>query len=197
MSSTLLSPYFLAGLLAVVFFFLTAALVGLSLFAAPSGKKKLLRAESVAMLLVLGFMTWLCLGMWEDLQALLRTPEPAPMQLGDWGRRTASLLLLGLSLVFASLVGCFGWVRAGFAGNGVRMLVWSFLCLKVVTASVSLLDLLSRAQVQGEGAIPSGDLAGVAAPILDEISADILFWIPTTGVLLLVSLAASLWLRRR
>lgn len=197
MSSTLLSPYFLAGLLAVVFFFLTAALVGLSLFAAPSGKKKLLRAEGAAMFLVLAFLTWLSLGLWEDLQALLGVPEPAPLQLGDWGRRTASLLLLGLSLVFASLVGCFGWVRAGFAGNGVRMLVWAFLCLKVVTASVTVLDLLARAQVQGEEAIPDGELAGVAAPILDEIQADILFWLPTTGVLLLLSLAGSLWLRKR
>ena len=197
MSKTLLSPYFLAGLLAVVFFFLTAALVGLSLFTAPAGKKRLLRAESVAMLLVLAFLSWLSFGLWQELQALLDTPEPAPLQLGDWGRRTASLLLLGLSMVFASLVGCFGWVRAGFAGNGVRMLVWSFLCLKIVTSSVTVLDLLSRAQVQGQEAIPSGELAGVAAPILDEISADILFWLPTTGVLLLLSVGASLWLRRR
>ena len=195
--STLLSAYFLAGLLAVVFFFLSAALVGLSLFAAPSGKRKLMLAESVALTLVLGLLTFLSWQLWGELQHLRDAVWPLPKRLGDWGRRVTSVLLLGLSLVFGSLAGCFGWFRAGFAGNGIRTLVWTFLGLKVVTTSLSVLDLLHHALLKGEGSIPAGGLAGVAAPVLEELAEGMLWWLPLCGGIFLLSVVGSVVMRRR
>jgi len=197
MENTFTSPYFLAGLLAVIFFFLSAALIGLSLFATPSAKRKLLLAENVALLLVLSFLLFLGWELWQELQRLTATVEPSLTQLGDWSRRSVSVLLLGLSVVFASLIGCFGWVRAGFAGRGVRNLVAALIGLRVVLASVSVLDLLSRAANNGEQAIAAGDLAGEANLIFQSIASNLTGWGLFCALVFGLSFAASFWLGGR
>ncbi len=196
MGSTFTSPYFLAGLLAVIFFFLSAALVGLSLFATASGKRKLLLAENVALLLVFSFLLFLAWQLWQELQLLTASVEPTLTQLGDWMRRGTSVLLLGLSAVFGSLIGCFGWVRAGFAGRGVRNLVVALFSLRVVLASVAVLDLLSRASSNGEQAIAAGDLAAEADTVLQSIASQLQSWGWFCAIALILSLLASFWLGR-
>ncbi|MGB0952608.1 MAG: hypothetical protein ACPG31_05250 [Planctomycetota bacterium] len=192
------NPFFWGGILAVAFFFLTLALVGLSWFAAPSGKQRLLRAEGVAMFLMLLLTGWLGQDLWNNLQGLLETPEPSMDQITEWARELVSMMIVGLSLVFGSLLSCFSWVRAGFAGNGIRSVVWALAGLKVVLWSVALIDLMNRATNTDEPTfIPDGELAGVSAPILEAMGNSISFWLPLCAGLFLSSIFASLAMRRK
>lgn len=191
------NPFFWAGLVAVVFFFLTLALVGLSLFAAPSGKRRLLAAEGVALFLVLALTGWLGNDLWASLQALSGEPEPLTAVLTEWAKETMTMVILGLSVVFGALISCFGWVRAGYAGNGIRSVIWALAGLKVVLWSVATIDLLNRAtNAEEESFIPAGKLAEVATPFLEGAASSISFWLPACGVLFLFSIVASLVMRR-
>lgn len=192
------NPFFWGGILAVAFFFLTLALVGLSWFAAPSGKQRLLRAEGVALFLMLVFTGWLAADLWKSLQGLLETPEPSMATLSEWAKEMSSMMIIGLSLVFGSLLSCFSWVRAGFAGNGIRSVIWALIGLKVVLWSVSLLDLMNRAtNTEDPEFIPDGELAAISQPILEALSNSASFWMLLCAGLFLSSIFASLAMRNK
>lgn len=192
------SPFFWAGLAAVIFFFLTLALVGLSWFAPTSGKKRLLTAEAVALFLMVGLTLGLGWDHWQRIQALTATPEPEAELITDWAREGVTLMILGLSLVFGSLLSCFSWVRAGFAGNGIRSVIWAIAGLRVVLWSVALIDLYNRASNPSDPEfIADGQLAGIAAPMLEAMAGSILFWLPACCVLFGISIVASLVMRAK
>lgn len=196
MHSSFFSPYFLAGLLAGAFFFLTAALVGLSLFAAPSGKQKLMRAQSMALGLVTLFLLWLGADLWESLQGLLETPEPIKSTLDGWGKHMVSLMVLGIAVVFGSLITGFGWVRAGFAGNAVRSVLWALIGVRMVTSAVTLVDLMTRATGNADEIIPDGELAGVAQPIMDALLSSFATWTWVVVTAFAISVMATVFMRK-
>jgi len=191
------SPYFWAGFAAGAFFLLSIALVGLSWFAAPSGKKRLLAGEGVALVLMLALTTWLGLDLWGRIQAMTASPEPPASTITSWAREAITMLILGLALVFGSLFSCFGWVRAGFAGNGIRSVVWAVFGLRVVLSSVVLVDLFNRASNPSDPAfIAEGKLAEVATPVLEQLQASMVFWLPLVVSLFLLSGVVSVVMRK-
>jgi len=196
MDSTFFSLFFLAGLVAVIFFFLTGALVGLSLFAAPSGKEKLMRAQSVALTLVTVFMLWLGWTLWGDIQLLHGAVEPSKTLLAEWARELMSMVLLGIAVVFGSLITCFGWVRAGFAGNGIRSVVWALIGVRITISSLTLVNLVSNASGEGDQMIPNGELASVANPILENVQGDMASWAWIVVTVFTLSVVASVFFRK-
>jgi hypothetical protein len=173
MPDTATSPYFLAGLGAVVCFFATGALVGFGLFAVGEARQKLLRALAILLTIMLVVLAWLG----RDLMTELRSPnglvsaeEPGTTELAGWSRNTLSVLIFGIATVFTSLLSAFSFVRAGQASSGFRCLPWAIVGVKVVLGSFAILQLLSRAGLspESEESIPHGELAGIAGPVLDE-----------------------------
>ena len=129
-------PYFLAGLAAVLFIFLTCTFVGLSLFRSGVARRHLMRWQSFALFLQVIFLAWLVFTLWGQIDAMRHLPEPRLAELELWTRRTMSVLLVGISTVFASLLTTFGWVRAGVVGNAMRSILWAIPAVKVVVSAV-------------------------------------------------------------
>lgn len=196
MNPSFFSPYFLAGILAGAFFFLTAALVGLSLLAAPSDKSKFLRSQSMALGLVTVFLLWLSADLWTALQGLLETPEPIKATLDGWGKRLVSIMVLGISVVFGSLITSFGWVRAGKAGNGIRSVLWALIGVRMVISAVTMNDLLASASGHAEKFIPDGELAGVAAPVMAGLQSSLIIWYWVVVTAFALSVMATVFMRK-
>lgn len=173
MPETATSPYFLAGLGAVVCFFATGALMGFGLFSVGESRRRLLRAMAILLTLMLAALAWLGWDMLTELRGpngLMTAEEPGSAELADWSRRMLSVLIFGLATVFTSLLSAFSFVRAGQASGGFRCLPWAIVGVKVVLGSWAILQLLSRATLppEVEGAIPEGELASTAGVVLDE-----------------------------
>lgn len=196
MDASFLSPFFLAGLLGGVFFFLTAAFVGLSLFAEPSGKKKLLRAQSIVLCFVTVFLLWLSADLWQSMLSLLDSPEPMRITMDDWGKKLVSILVLSISVVFGSLMTAFGWVRAGNAGNGVRSVLWALIGVRIVISAVSMTDLLASASGFGDEIIPDGELAQVSQPVMDGLQSSLIVWAWVVVTAFAISVVATVFLRK-
>lgn len=196
MDSSFFSPYFLAGILAGAFFFSTAALVGLSLFAVAESKKRFLLAQSVTLGLVTVFLLWLSADLWVSLQGLLDTPEPIKATLDGWGKRLVSIMVLGISVVFGSLMTSFGWVRAGKAGNGIRSVLWALIGVRVVSGAVTMNDLLASASGHAEEFIPDGELAGVSAPVMAGLQSSIVVWTWVVVTAFALSVMATVFMRK-
>lgn len=181
MPDTATSPYFLAGLGAVLCFFLTGALVGFSLFTAANARLRLLQALAsllTVMVLVLAWLSHDLLGSLEGEGGLLATPEPGAEALAGWTRETLSVLLFALSTVFTSLLAAFAWVRAGAAGAAFRAVPWAVVAVKVVLAAAAMMALLGRAALAPEApdAIPAGALAATAEPLLTATRDSLMLW---------------------
>lgn len=191
-------PFFYGGLSVVVFIFATCMLVGLSLFSLGSTRVKYLRMQSGLLLILLLVLAWLAVTLWDQLDAMRHLPEPKVSEMQNWYRRTISVLLLGISAVFASLLTTFGWVRTGNVGNSMRSVIWAIPGVKMVIASVVVLGLLDQAHLSSkeEGAIPIGELPEVAASILQPLESVATVWLPGCLVLFAISLIISLGKRR-
>jgi len=194
----LADPFFLAGIAAVLFIFLTFALIGLSLFSTGASRHKALRAQSVVLGLQLILLAWLVVTLWEQLEPMKSLPEPRVAEIEVWYRRAISVLLLAIATVLTSLLTTFGWVRTGNVGNSMRSVIWAIPAVKVVIASVVVLGLLDQAHLSsGPEAIPVGDLPEVATAILSPLTAIATVWLPGCLAMFVVSLVISLGKRGR
>lgn len=141
--------FFLTGLAAVAFFFLGITLLGMSLFAETEpGRRRLTRAQSVTLLLLLGLTAWTA---WRLQQSLLpwagAVPPAAASALLNAERESMTVMLLGLSLVVNSLLAAFAWVRIAVPGNALRSLLWALPGLQLVLGCKDLLGALQAAQI--------------------------------------------------
>lgn len=187
-------PFFYAGIAAVLFIFLTCILVGLSLFSTGKAQVGYLRKQSVALFLQLGLLAWLCLTLWDQIDAMRHLPEPLVSEIEVWFRRAMSVLLVGISTVFASLLTTFGWVRIGNVGNSMRSVIWAILGVKVVIASVVVLGLMEQAHL-GKGeedAIPRGELPEVSEKLLQPLESIATIWLPACLVLFAISVVIAI-----
>jgi hypothetical protein len=191
-------PFFLAGFLAVLFFVLTGALVGLSLFSLGDRRRRVLRAQSLSLLLQLLLLGWLASGLWGQLAALRVLPEPSVTEIEVWMRRVMTVLLMGIAVVFSSLLTTFAWVRAGSIGNGLRAVVWAIPGVQVVLGAVAVLGLLSTALIKGgEHAIPVGELPAAAEPVLAPLAAIATVWAPVALAISVLSVLVGAGMRSR
>lgn len=187
-------PFFLGGLAALLWFFSTALFVGLSLFDRRAAPGAWMRRQGGMFQIQLLVTATLCGLLWSQLQPLTSLPEPTLADIESWMRRATSLLLLGISAVFASLATAFGWVRVGRAGSAFRSVVWAVLALKVVIASLGVMTLLDRARLKGgEDAIPVGQLPEAAEQALSSLPSIATVWLPITLALII----ASAWMSWR
>lgn len=186
-------PFFLAGFAAVLFVFLTCAFVGLSLFRAGKRRLAIMRYQSVVLVLQVVFLGWLAATLWGQLDAMRQLPEPLSADLDQWTRRTFSVLLMGITLVFTSLLTTFGWARAGLVGNAMRSVVWAIPGVKLVISSVIVSGLLYRAgrPAGHEEAIAKGELAEVASGILAPLESVGTVWVPICVAMFAVSALIS------
>jgi|FLOH01.1.fsa_nt_gi hypothetical protein len=187
-------PYFLAGLAAVLFIFLTCTFVGLSLFRSGVARRHLMRWQSFALFLQVIFLAWLVFTLWGQIDAMRHLPEPRLAELELWTRRTMSVLLVGISTVFASLLTTFGWVRAGVVGNAMRSILWAIPAVKVVVSAVLVSGLLYRAGLKPgvEESIAVGALPAAANAILQPLESVATLWVPICLGMLLVSVVISI-----
>ena len=202
MPNTATSPYFLAGLAAVVCFFLSGALVGFSLFSVGAARVRLLRSLGWLLLLMVLALAWLGRDLLADLrgpQGLTAAVEPDMAALADWTRRTLSVLIFALSMVFTSLMTAFASIRGARAAEAFRSLPWAVVGVKVVLASAAVMALLEQAGLPpgDQDAIARGELAGVARPLLDSTVAVFRWLLPAAVVWVLLSYVCSWWLRRQ
>jgi hypothetical protein len=186
-------PFFFAGLSVVVFFFATCILVGLSLFTVGSDRVKYLRMQSVNLLIQVVLLSWLAVTLWGQIEAMRHLPEPLVSEIQVWFRRGISVLLMGISTVFASLLTTFGWVRTGNVGNSMRSVIWAIPGVKAVISTVVVLGLLEQAHLGGgEDAIPRGELPQVSEAILQPLESIATVWLPGCLVVFVISLIISL-----
>ncbi|MDP7063205.1 MAG: hypothetical protein QF489_09790 [Planctomycetota bacterium] len=191
-------PFFYGGIAAALFILLTCLLVGLSLFQTGAAQAGYLRKQSFALFLQLSLLLWLSATLWGQIEPMRHLPEPQEPELQVWFRRAMSVLLVGISTVFASLLATFGWVRTGKVGNAMRSVVWSILGVKIVIASVVVLGLLEQAHLGPgeEGAIAHGDLPGVSEEILQPLESIATVWLPGCVAFLVISVVISIGKRR-
>jgi hypothetical protein len=187
-------PFFLAGFAALLFVLMTCVFVGLSLFREGQSRIKIMRYQSLVLALQVLFLGWLAATLWQQLDALRHLPEPMGEDLEQWTRRTFSVLLMGITTVFASLLTTFGWVRAGLVGNAMRSVLWAIPSVKLVISAVVVSGLLFRAsQPQGhEEAIEGGKLADVASGILAPLESVGTVWVPVCLAMVVISVVISI-----
>ncbi|MBC8370013.1 MAG: hypothetical protein H8E25_08435, partial [Planctomycetes bacterium] len=140
-SSTFFSFYFMLGLLAVIVFFLSAAMVGFALFSHDMASRfKLIRIQSVLFTIELAVMVYVS----RDVSTTLASmpAEPTLLQIGDVSRESMSFLLLGLSLVFSGLLTAFAWIKCGRANAAFAALNCTLFTLILTWAALTLLNIL-------------------------------------------------------
>ena len=194
-NSTFFSFYFMLGLLAVIVFFLSAAMVGFALFSHDmTSRFKLIRIQSVLFTLELAVMVYVS----RDVSATLASMpvEPTLLQIGDVSRESMSFLLLGLSLVFSGLLTAFAWIKCGRANAAFAALICTIFTLKVTLASLTLLDVLGRAANPArENGIGAGEFGSTMQQAFTDISSSFSLWLPIMAALL--SLSAYFRIRDR
>ena len=183
-SSTFFSFYFMLGLLAVIVFFLSAAMVGFALFSHDmTARFKLIRIQSVLFTLELAVLVYVS----RDVSATLASMpvEPTLLQIGDVSRESMSFLLLGLSLVFSGLLTAFAWIKCGRANAAFAALICTIFVLKVTLASLTLLDVLGRAANPArENGIGAGEFGSTMQQAFTDISSSFSLWLPIMAALL-------------
>ena len=183
-SSTFFSFYFMLGLLAVIVFFLSAAMVGFALFSQDiTARFKLMRIQSVLFTLELAVLVYVS----RDVSATLASMpvEPTLLQIGDVSRESMSFLLLGLSLVFSGLLTAFAWIKCGRANAAFAALICTIFVLKVTLASLTLLDVLGRAANPArENGIGTGEFGSTMQQAFTDISSSFSLWLPIMAALL-------------
>jgi|TARA_B110000438_G_scaffold31485_1_gene31016 hypothetical protein len=183
-SSTFFSFYFMLGLLAVIVFFLSAAMVGFALFSHDMAARfKLIRIQSVLFTLELAVLVYVS----RDVSATLASMpvEPTLLQIGDVSRESMSFLLLGLSLVFSGLLTAFAWIKCGRANAAFAALICTIFVLKVTLASLTLLDVLGRAANPArENGIGTGEFGSTMQQAFTDISSSFSLWLPIMAALL-------------
>ncbi|MDA9860452.1 hypothetical protein N9C81_01120 [Planctomycetota bacterium] len=183
-SSTFFSFYFMLGLLAVIVFFLSAAMVGFALFSHDmTARFKLIRIQSVLFTLELAVLVYVS----RDVSATLASMpvEPTLLQIGDVSRESMSFLLLGLSLVFSGLLTAFAWIKCGRANAAFAALICTIFVLKVTLASLTLLDVLGRAANPArENGIGTGEFGSTMQQAFTDISSSFSLWLPIMAALL-------------
>ena len=183
-SSTFFSFYFLLGLLAVIVFFLSAAMVGFALFSHNMTTRfKLMRIQSVLFAIELAVMIYVS----RDVSTTLASmpAEPTLLQIGDVSRESMSFLLLGLSLVFSGLLTAFAWIKCGRANAAFATLICTIFTLKATLASLTLLDVLGRAANPArENGIGEGEFGAAMQQTFTEISSSFNLWLPIMAALL-------------
>lgn len=187
-------PFFLAGFAAVLFVILTCLCVGLSLFREGKRRITIMRYQSFVLALQIIFLGWLAFTLWGQLDGLRQLPEPMGTDLDQWTRRTFSVLLMGITAVFVSLLTTFGWVRAGLVGNAMRSVVWAIPAVKLVISAVIVSGLLYRAgrPAGHEEAIAQGELAKAANDILAPLESVGTVWVPICLAMFVLSAVISL-----
>ena len=183
-SSTFFSFYFMLGLLAVIVFFLSAAMVGFALFSHDMASRfKLIRIQSVLFAIELAVMVYVS----RDVSTTLASmpAEPTLLQIGDVSRESMSFLLLGLSLVFSGLLTAFAWIKCGRANAAFAALICTIFTLKVTLASLTLLDVLGRAANPArENGIGAGEFGSTMQQAFTDISSSFSLWLPIMAALL-------------
>ena len=172
------------GLLAVIVFFLSAAMVGFALFSHDmTARFKLIRIQSVLFTLELAVLVYVS----RDVSATLASMpvEPTLLQIGDVSRESMSFLLLGLSLVFSGLLTAFAWIKCGRANAAFAALICTIFVLKVTLASLTLLDVLGRAANPArENGIGAGEFGSTMQQAFTDISSSFSLWLPIMAALL-------------
>ncbi len=172
------------GLLAVIVFFLSAAMVGFALFSHDMAARfKLIRIQSVLFTLELAVLVYVS----RDVSATLASMpvEPTLLQIGDVSRESMSFLLLGLSLVFSGLLTAFAWIKCGRANAAFAALICTIFVLKVTLASLTLLDVLGRAANPArENGIGTGEFGSTMQQAFTDISSSFSLWLPIMAALL-------------
>lgn len=178
--------FFLTGLGAVAFFFAGVVLLGMSLFAETEpGRRRLTRAQSVALLLLLALTAWTALRLQENLIFRFGSePNTTASALLEAERETMTGMLLGLSLVVNALLAAFAWVRIAQPGNALRALVWAFPGLQLVLGCKNVLEALQAPGMPDLALVQSGAFG------------KIWFAAAVAGGVVLLSWPAS-WLLRR
>ena len=172
------------GLLAVIVFFLSAAMVGFALFSHDMAARfKLIRIQSVLFTLELAVLVYVS----RDVSATLASMpvEPTLLQIGDVSRESMSFLLLGLSLVFSGLLTAFAWIKCGRANAAFAALICTIFVLKVTLASLTLLDVLGRAANPArENGLGTGEFGSTMQQAFTDISSSFSLWLPIMAALL-------------
>ena len=150
----------------------------------------------MALCLVTVFLLWLGADHWLSLQGLLDSPEPMKVTLDDWGKKLVSIMVLGISAVFGSLITGFGWVRAGNAGNGIRSVLWALIGVRMVISAVTMNDLLASAYGIGDETIPDGELAKASQPVMDALQSSLVVWAWVVVTAFAISVMATVFLRK-
>ena len=159
--NTFFSLYFLLGLIAVIAFFSSTALVGFSLFH-PSLRlrKKLIALQGLCLILEFVFLLFLTSDLIQDLSLIFLESDPTLAQVGGLSRHFVSYLFFSIALIFGLLISAFSWIKLSKLIEPILCLLVVLHLLKVLKFAFNMLDLFGEVSIQSMN-IENFTLSGV------------------------------------
>ena len=143
--NTFFSLYFLLGLIAVIAFFSSTALVGFSLFHSDlKVRTKVIAVQGVVLLLEFLFLLFLTKDLIQESYLLFLEPEPSLLQIGALSRNFVSYLLFGLALIFGLLISAFSWIKLSRLIEPLFCLLAVLHVLQALKFAFNIVDIFSE-----------------------------------------------------
>jgi len=146
---TFFSLYFLLGLIAVIAFFSSTALVGFSLFH-PSLRlrKRLIALQGLCLILEFVFLLFLTSDLIQELSSIFSESDPTLAQVGGISRHFVSYLLFSLALIFGLLISAFSWIKLSKLIEPLLCLLAVLHLLEALKFAFNMLDLFGEVSNQ-------------------------------------------------